>query len=111
MFDSILKISRWNIEISRYKEPTDQAILKIYVFQFFRNPVWYLILLPTKSELQSSPLFCHTESRFFVIISGRIFQIEVRGVGGVENFTGGVFLPGERNLRGSDFDDSKLSQS
>ena len=32
MFDSILKISRWNIEISSYKEPTDQAILKIYVF-------------------------------------------------------------------------------
>ena len=94
MFDSILKISRWNIEISRYKEPTDQAILKIYVFQFFRNPVWYLILLPTKSELQSSPLFCHTESRFFVIISGRIFQIEVRGVGGVENFTGGDFFTG-----------------
>ena len=33
------------------------------------------------------------------------------GGGGIGNFTGGNFLPGEGNLRKSDFDDSKLFQN
>ena len=55
----------------------------------------------------------------------RVFQIVVRGEGkslsplpptsqgGIRNFTGGrgIFLPGEGNLRRSDFDDLNLFQS
>ena len=31
--------------------------------------------------------------------------------GGIRNFTGEIFLPGEGNLRRSDFDDSNFFQS
>ena len=42
--------------------------------------------------------------------NSRVFQIVLRG-GGIRNFAGGIFLPGEGNLRRSDFDNSNLFQS
>ena len=45
-------------------------------------------------------------------MDNRVFQGLSLGGGGVRNVTGlGIFLPGEGNLRRSDFDDLNLFQS
>ena len=52
------------------------------------------------------PMYSISASQSSVHIIGRVFQIAVRGGG-----LGGIFLPGGKNLRRSDFDNWNLFQS